>query len=161
MSEPLLAMNFLPLDVARPGGSTDFEQRYGENWLSCSGTPVSIGDSLEVISPHPHFTGDGIQYLINQDPGAYWDGNSIQGSAFLVSPRLITIAVIDPDGYAQQVRPGANVRATVVNFVGLFLEPTFAADLQGVIVPTSGTFDSGAPSVTEQAAFLRTLALVR
>ncbi len=96
------------------------------------------------------------------DPGAAWDGTSIRGSAFTVSPRLITIAVIDPDDYARQVRPSGTVHATVRNLVGFFVDD-YADDafLEGIIVPAAGLFDPAAPSVTDQSTFLRTVALVR
>ncbi len=161
MLEPLRAGDFLALDLPRAGGSADFEQRYFENFTSCNGAPVSIGESYDVVFPHPNRTSDAISTLIDQDPGAYWDGSTIRGSAFLVSPRLITIAVIDPDGFAQQARPGSSVRATVRNLVGLFLESTSSADLQGVIIPAAGAYDPAAPSIADESTFLRTVALVR
>ena len=161
-NEPLHGGDFLTLDVPRPGGSGDFEQRYYENIVSCGGATMSLGQAYDVIAPHPHFTADGTQALIDLDPGAYWDGTAIRNSAFAVSPRLIEIAVFDPEEFASQSRPGPAVQATVRNLIGLFLEnPGGAADLQGVIVPASGSFDGAAPAVTDQSTFLRSVALVR
>ena len=34
------------------------------------------------------------------DPTATWDGTAIRGSAFSVSPRLVTVALFDPDALA-------------------------------------------------------------
>ena len=159
---PLRAGDFVSLEVPRPGGPGDEEQRYLENITSCSGTPMSLGQPYTVITPHPHFTADGTRALIDMDPGAYWDGTAIRGSAFPVSPRLITVPVFDPDDFAQQERPGSGLHITITNLVGLFLEdPGGDGDLKGVIVPMAGAFDAAAPSVTDQSTFLRTVALVR
>jgi len=82
------------------GGST-----YRDNIAGCSGsnaTTVSIGDQLRVetgnmVGP----TQQGIQDLIDQDPGAYWDTatNSIRGSSSadaMDSPRVALIPFYDP-----------------------------------------------------------------
>jgi hypothetical protein len=162
MLDPLHAGDFLALDLPRPGGATDMEERYVENFTSCSGSPVSIGEQYPVVFPHTRFTREAISAVMAQDPGAAWDGTTIRGSAFTVSPRLITIAIIDPDDYASQVRPSSTVHATVRNLVGFFVDDhSEDAYLEGVILPAAGLFDPAAPSVTDQSTFLRTVALVR
>ena len=80
---------------------------------------------------------------------------------FLKSLAAVALILSATNAYAQQPRPGSNVRAVVRKLVGLFVESTIAADLQGVVVPAAGAYDAAAPSIADEATFLRTVALVR
>ena len=105
--------------------------------------------------------------LIRQDPGAVWDAGrgTVTNSAFGISPRIITVAVIDPEAYSQQRRYSiATVPVRVRNLVGFFVESVggmTGVEVTGVIVPVPGRFDQSAPTITANAAFLRSVALVR
>ncbi|MEO5823189.1 MAG: pilus assembly protein TadG-related protein [Vicinamibacteraceae bacterium] len=160
----------LSLDLVRPGfEGEDLEQqltRYGANLESCSGVPMSIGATATVFHAHrTTYTVNPLRALIAQDPGATWDGRAVVNSAFNVSPRIITVAVIDPEVFSQQNRTGRLAAAGPIrNFVGFFVESAGGgsfAEVTGVVMPSAGRFDSAAPTVTDAAAFLRTVALVR
>jgi Flp pilus assembly protein TadG len=165
---PLRAGQMLALDFLNEGS---FEQRilaYRDNVAACNGEPLSIGATVATLSPHrDSYTNVPLRNLIDSDRGAYWDdvSQSIRGSAFPVSPRLITIAVIDPDAFSSQNRPpGTDPQVVVRNLVGLFVEDSFGDDyatVRGVLVPMAGSYDPSAPTITDQATFLRTVALVR
>ena len=166
---PLRANQLIALDLPRDGVYSENVFRYEDNLASCSGNPMSIGASGPTLWPHRGFyTTRPLDALVASDSGAYWDAGtqSIRGSAFPVSPRLITIAVIDPDAYSSQPRPpGTDPTVVVRNLVGFFLEDAFeasgAVQVRGVLVPMAGAYDASAPTITDQATFLRTVALVR
>jgi hypothetical protein len=169
---PIRGDALFSLDLPRAGfegGSLEAElARYTENLQSCSGTPMSIGAPASVFHAHrSRYTVDPLVALIGSDPGATWDSarRAVVGSAFNVSPRIITLAVVDPEVLSSQNRsePLA-VTGPIRNYVGFFVESAGGgsfAEVTGVIVPTAGRFDTAAPSVTETAAFLRAVALVR
>lgn len=170
---PLRGDSLLSLDLPRPGfeGGTLEAQlaRYEANFESCSGVPTSLEAPAAAFHAHrSRYTVDPLVALIDSDPSARWDSaqGTVVGSAFNVSPRIITIAVVDPEVISQQNRsePLA-VTGPIRNFVGFFVESAggsvSAAEVTGVIVPTAGRFDGAAPMVSETAAFLRTVALVR
>lgn len=169
--QPLLAGHMIALDLARPGGHADAALRYEENLGSCRGLPMSIGETVPTVFPHRgYYTTTPILDLIGRDAGAYWDAGSqaIRGSdpQFVVSPRIVTVAVIDPDAFTQQNRSsGADPTVVIRNLIGLFLEEAWeaggAVQVRGVIVPMAGAYDGDAPSLTDQSTFLRTVALVR
>ena len=167
---PLAADQMISLDLPRPGGAEDEVYRYRENLESCAGVELAIGASVASIYAHRAFyTTLPLGDLIAQDPGAAWDdgAQAIRGSAFPVSPRLITIAVIDPDLYSQQDRSSGTARPTlrIRNLAGFFLEQVVegAGDvlIRGRLARTAGMFSADAPAITDQASFLRTVALVR
>jgi hypothetical protein len=90
------------------------------NWTieNCSPYTIRVGDHLQ-IEPG-NMTGptkDGAQHLIDQDPGAYWDSqsNSIEGSSYGTSPRLIKLAFFDP-----QALPPSGRNHVVVSKLGAF-----------------------------------------
>jgi hypothetical protein len=73
--------------------------QYRENIASCNQSEVWPGDWLQLepgakVGP----TNQGMRDLIAQDPDAYWDSitQSVQGSAFAVSPRIVLIPLYDP-----------------------------------------------------------------
>lgn len=75
-----------------PGGD-----QYRWNISNCNQYSVGIGDRLAVepgnmVGP----TKQGVQELVDADPGAYWDGTGVQGSAFGKSPRVILVPFFDP-----------------------------------------------------------------
>lgn len=170
---PLRGDALLSLDLARPGFEGDTHEdrinRYEANLGSCSGLPMSIGATPAVFNAHRRrYTVDPLLAVIAMDPGATWDSTrrAVVGSAFNVSPRIITVAVVDPEVISQQDRTAPlDVTAPIRNFVGLFVQSASdrgaSAEVTGVIVPMAGGFNTSAPLVSERAAFLRTVALVR
>jgi hypothetical protein len=119
--------------------------------------------------PHrDHYTADPINQLINVvDPPARWDPGrgAVVDSLFPSSPRILTIAVVDPEAFSRRARTGTEaVPVTIRNFVGFFVEQVGGmtdVEVTGVIVPVPGRFDQAAPTITADAAFLRSVALVR
>jgi hypothetical protein len=170
---PFSADSLFSLDLPRPGlegeGEEDRVTRYTENVGTCSGVPLSIGATPGVFHVHrPRYTIDPLLDVIGQDPGATWDPGTrtVVNSAYGVSPRIIVIAVLDPDALSRQGRGGAfNLTGQIRNLVGFFLQGVRergpSADVTGVIVPPGGRYDTAAPLVADAASFLRTVALVR
>jgi Flp pilus assembly protein TadG len=148
---------YFQMDLPRTGGMTAAE-RYAANLGSCNGEPVTIGSAVPSMSNAQSVTNAAIDALILSDSGATWNGVGITGSAFSVSPRLITIALIDPEIYAQ---PGPNNTLTIRNMVGFFVEQRIGGDIEGIILPVSGVFDAGTAEVSQDASFLRSVTLVR
>jgi Putative Flp pilus-assembly TadE/G-like len=95
-------------------------------------------------------TKQGMDGLINQDPGAYWDSNCncIMGSKYpniQNSPRLVKIPVYDPISYADGAAHGKNIVLKFTNMIGFFIEPlTGAGEVQGHIYPVTGIYDKNA-----------------
>jgi hypothetical protein len=165
---PFRADSMFALDLPRPGGDPQDSIRYEANLGSCSGLPMSVGDTATTFFPHRDFyTRRPLYALIDADPGATWDAGrgGIVNSAFNVSPRLITIAIVDPDAFARQPLTSGSFSVVVRNLVGFFVQETRdtgdSVEVTGVIVPTAGRFHTSAPAISEHASFLRTVALVR
>jgi hypothetical protein len=91
---------------------------YRWNIGNCNTTIVSIGDSLQVepgsmTGP----TRQGVGDLIDQDPNAYWDNTTqtVQGSDYGTSPRVIKIAFFDP-----RFTPKSGRNFVIVSKMGAF-----------------------------------------
>ena len=85
-----------PLNRGNPITGGD---QYRENIADCNPASVWPGDWLQtepglMVGP----TNQGMRDLIAQDPDAYWDPitQSVQGSKFQISPRIILIPIHDP-----------------------------------------------------------------
>jgi hypothetical protein len=165
---------YFNLDLSRPdsaagsGDDSQHEDRYRDNIASCNGVPVEIGDSVGYFDAVHNATIDTAEALINSDPGAFWDGTGIRGSDPRfggVSPRLLTIALVDPYEYSLQPRPspGHTLRYRIRNLIGFFLERTEGGDyaLVGVLLPSAGIFSPAGDTVAPNSSFLQTVALVR
>jgi hypothetical protein len=92
-------VDFPPLD--NPDGESPLTGgSWYENWISgCSPYVVGVGDRLQLepgnmVGPTTH----GMDDLVAQDPGAYWNAGSqtIEGSAFGLSPRIGLVPFFDP-----------------------------------------------------------------
>jgi hypothetical protein len=150
---------FYMLDM--PGAETDDEQRYEQNIERCNGMAVAVGDTMPLVQAHVSSTETGVHQLIAQDPGAYWDGSAVRNSQFAVSPRVVAVALYDPDAMAAQPTLSVGSPAVIRNIVGFFVTDFVDNRLRGVIMPTSGAFSSARPALPSEAAFLRNVALVR
>lgn len=98
---------------------------YRKNICSCNTTSITLGAEYPVQTGNmvgPTFKG--VQELVSEDPGAYWDEfesrvkGSIAGDLWLESPRVVRVALWDP---TQIVGPGMS---TIVfnNFALFFIE---------------------------------------
>jgi hypothetical protein len=167
---PPQADQMVSFDLPRPDGSTLDVYRYGENLESCAGPQLSVGQTVATVYAHrPYYTVDPLAALIASDSGATWDdaAQTVRGSLYPVSPRLITIAVVDPDDYSRQNRVGGTTHPTlrVRNLVGFFVEDARegpgGVHVTGRLTRTAGSYSADVPAVSDQSAFLRTVALVR
>ena len=171
---PPAGNEYFNLDISRvgsPGTEGDFaqrEQRYLDNMATCNAVPVPIGEPVGYWDEGHEQTNAAAQSIIDSDPGAYWDGSTIRGSAFPVSPRLLTIALVDPQFYlTQQGLPISERRYVIRNLVGFFLEQANASvaglsdPMVGILLRTNGSFSPSADNVAEESAFLKNVALVR
>jgi hypothetical protein len=149
---------------------------YRENIKGCVGISYKIGDTLmvdnepgEMVGPTkqavaaPADGGDD-DSLVAKDPGAYWDTatQSVQGSAFASSPRIVAVPLVNPDILAQ-VQSGGRSTVTVSNIAGFFVEG-MAADGKGVVgrlVTMPALQVSGAGEISPDSAFLYVIQLVR
>ncbi len=132
---------YFPIDLPIPNSPDTGGDRYRDNISTCNSTPVSIGDLLytengNMIGP----TKQGVEDLVAQDPGAYWDNssNQIAGSAYGAtgSPRIIRIPFFDPRN------PPTSGKQTVevTNIASLFLEGIDSnGTVQARIMLTSGS----------------------
>jgi hypothetical protein len=103
------------------GGAT----AYRNNICSCNNTPVELG------TPYPLEPGNmrgptfqGVGELIKEDPNAYWDQasqsvkNSIYGSGWMSSPRVVKLAMFAPG----QITKSGMQSITFNNFGLMFIE---------------------------------------
>lgn len=166
---PPAGYEYFNLDVPRAGAEGgDPNQRYLDNMASCNAMAVGIGERVPYWDAGHEETTTSAQALISSDSGAYWDGTAIRGSTFQVSPRILTIALVDPQEYVnQQTLPIGSRRYVIRNMIGFFLEqadynaPGIDYGLVGVVVRTGGTFNSAADNVAPESSFLKSVALVR
>jgi Flp pilus assembly protein TadG len=135
-----------PYDITGSVGAND----YRNNIAGCNTALLHPGDTLppengNMVGP----TKQGMDALVAQDPGAYWDTacNCVQGSSYPEgrSPRITIIPVYDPIAFANGAQHGKNITLTFTNFIGFFLEPlTGAGEVKGRITPVAGLMDSNA-----------------
>jgi hypothetical protein len=88
-------------------------------WIAgCAQFVIGIGDELQLepgnmVGPTMH----GMDDLIAQDPGAYWDGasKSIKGSAYGKSPRIGLVPIFDP-----MLPPTGGRKSVTITKIGAF-----------------------------------------
>jgi hypothetical protein len=137
-------------------------------------------------------TVQGINYLVNTaDPGAYWDtgtnqvaggctaaGTCVNGAGSPISPRIVPVALFNPQAYIDLGGTGNNGMARIVNIMGFFVEgmcsdvypsnpPTWCGTggdpnktVVGRLMPYPGEFN-GASGSAGPASFLKITRLVR
>lgn len=157
--QAIAAGQFFPVDLPPldcncgsdpvPGGD-----QYRWNIGNCNPYVVGPGDRLEVepgnmVGP----TKQGVQDLIDQDPGAYWDSSqqTIMGSAFGKSPRVILVPFFDPTTPPTSGRNWVTITKVGAFFIegvqsngnvtGRFIKAT--VDGEKCAVQTPGTFLKG------------------
>jgi hypothetical protein len=135
---------------------------YEENIANCNTTVVHFGDPMvqepgNMVGP----TNQGIDTLIDKDPGAYWDpsSNSVN-STMNPSPRVFPIPLYDPDYYASGITQGRNATLKVANWIGFFVERRQGNNVYGRITPVSGVLDNNA-GPAPAGAFPKVIRLVQ
>jgi hypothetical protein len=165
---PISAWSYLPLRIAGSIHGNDLMA----NIEQCAASPVGIGDRLDLMIGA--FSGPvttGLQFLMNQDPGAHWNAKTsrIEGSCTdahprcaSISPRLIAIAAYDVNDLADSSRfaPGAS-SVRVSNIVGFFLDSIAGTDVTGHITMHPGLVRDAATSIIDDSSFLRASLLVK
>jgi Flp pilus assembly protein TadG len=149
---------------------------YRNAWSNCSGIEVGPGT---VFNPEPGAvvgpTNQGVQALIDLDPGASWSTSANGGRGGPVggcmadgtcgrSPRWIAIPLFDVDAY-QRARAinndqGRNVPITIVKVIGFWLERQQGNDVEGRIMYYPTTSVVGAP-IPGASSFTYNIILVR
>ncbi len=135
---------------------------YRWNIANCN-TTVMYFDELMTAEPGNMVgpTAEGIQALIDKDPGAYWDTtNNRPVSTVYPSPRVVVIPVYDPVYYDTGKRNGRNADLKAANFIGFFIEGMQGNDVVGRITPVSGLLDGGG-GPAPNGAFPLTIRLVQ
>lgn len=127
---------------------------YRWNIANCNTYVVDVGDRLQVepgnmVGP----TKAGVQELVDRDPGAYWDGQNqtVAGSAYGKSPRIILVAFFDPTSPPTSGRNWVRVTKVGAFFIegvqpngdvtGRFIKAT--VDGEKCAVQNPGTFLKG------------------
>lgn len=147
---------FYPIDLPLPSGPATGGARYRDNIANCNGQIVNINDLVwtengNMVGP----TKQGVQDLINLDPGARWDPvQGIVNSSFPPggSPRIGRVPMFDPSN------PPTSGKQTlkVTNIAGFFIEGVKGnGDVTGRLLPGTGT---GSPM---PGTMLSTVRLVR
>jgi hypothetical protein len=144
---------------AMPGGNGSSD--HGDNIVGCNAAIMHFG---EVMTPVPGSmagpTARGIDALLAKDPDAYWDeSTNAVNSSLSPSPRLLPIAVYDPESYAAGRKNGLRADLSVANWIGFFLVERRDDSLVGRIAPILGTVDANAGRAP-QGAFPKSIRLV-
>jgi Flp pilus assembly protein TadG len=131
-------------------------QDYRWNIANCNHSIYHWGDPL-VQEPGDKQgpTVQGIQELIDRDPGAVWNErtNNVDNSSYgdRQSPRVFPIPLFDPDYYNSGKELGRIATLKVANWIGFFVEYIgTGSEIHGRIIPIGGirdkTWSGGAPS---------------
>jgi len=138
---------YYPWDIPQlDGGPATGGDRYRWNIANCNPSVVTIGEQYMIengnmIGP----TRQGMDQLITQDPGAYWDlgGDSIAMSgapSWEASPRIVHMPLYDP---REEIAPGKKP-VTITNVTAFFVEEMRGDDVYGRFL-----YASGVPSGSE------------
>ncbi len=152
--------------IEGPGGAN-----YRDNISSCDPTIVGPGTVLQtepgnMIGP----TSQGVADLIAQDSAARWSASANDGlgapvggcmatGACSLSPRLVALAVFNPDAY-DSGRASGRTDIQVTKILGFWLEGMQGNDVIGYLTHYPAVATGGAP-VEADSTFLRTIILVR
>jgi hypothetical protein len=148
------------------------EDKCLDNCVQVASGPEGTGDPIPLQTGNdPRKTIQGAQWLINQDPGAYWDtaaghpdGGNFSGTAWEDSPRVIRIPIYDPR--YDQLNPGAG-EIHVAEFAGMWIDhvdPIQGNEGQGTVYGRYvklSISEAGAGSGNQGAPSLKFLRLVK
>jgi hypothetical protein len=156
---------FYPVDFPpiNRGDPISGAQEYGDNIMYGADEPIFVGDELLVepgnmIGP----TAQGIQYLIDQDPNAYWfsddeygqNGGYVSDSDFegFTSPRIVKIPFYDPNYPPDS---GRNT-VTVIRLGAFFVEGVSGRNVIGRFMEiTSPGFGEGSSSLIKDVRLVK------
>jgi hypothetical protein len=146
----ITASFYNPWDLPGSVGASD----YRANIAGCDPnvkTPNGINmppENGNMVGP----TAQGMQDLIDLDPGAHWEDNCgldlkgcIKGSdpKYTVSPRIRAIPLYDPVAFAEGAQHGKNITLDNVGYVGFFIEPLVGGEVRGRLVTIMGAWVNG------------------
>jgi hypothetical protein len=167
-NDPVMDGFLLPLNL--PGTST-----YLDDITTCNGAVVALRDQMPLASPPAGGTTyTALQALFAQDPGATWDfstntiGNSCAPGCAAVSPRLIAVALFDPDDY--QLRratgdwsgcPTGGPCIRIANIAAMFLHRVSGGTAHGHFVRYPGLSVATAPTFVDDGSWLVSTTLIR
>jgi Flp pilus assembly protein TadG len=161
---------FQALNLPGSNGGND----YRNNIRGCHPATFAIGDTLDVDSKQGNMVGptkQGVDDLVDVDPGAYWDvaSKSIKGSCapgtcadgkyYTHSPRIVPVPLVDLDAFFAG-SPNGKSNVPIKNIMGFFVEGMDGKDVLGRLAAIPG-FVKGNTGVDETASFLRKVMLVR
>ena len=133
---------------------------YRENIANCNQSLIVRG--TKIIQEPGDKSGptiQGIQALVDKDPGAFWDTGCkcVKGSAFAISPRVFPIPLYDPNLYADGKANGRVADFEIANFLGFFALPPVGNSIPGRITQITGIVDktAGAAPVNSFAKAIR------
>ena len=160
---------FQPIRLPRYDGGSQGGDDYRENISTCTGLPVSIGDTL--VSENGNMIGptrQGVNDLIALDPNAQWDSNTntvVNSCATAMpscgaSPRVVPIPVYDTATYYTTKRAGLP-EFVIVNILGFFIDRMQGNDVVGYLTEAPGLTSSATPAIDPRAAFLFNIQLIR
>ncbi len=160
---------FQPIRLPRYDGGSTGGADYRENISTCTGLPVSIGDTL--VSENGNMIGptrQGVNDLIALDPNAQWDTstNSVINSCATAtpscgaSPRVVPIPVYDTATYYNTKRAGLP-EFVIVNILGFFIDRMQGNDVVGYLTEAPGLTSSATPAIDPRSAFLFNIQLIR
>jgi hypothetical protein len=145
----------------------------------CNGQLVQLRQTLPVQIPPAGDTEDALDWLITQDSGVTWNEsqnrieNSCAPGCASISPRLIPVALFDPDRFqlGRALNPpdwtavGCPTNSpciTVTNIVGFFVHgPAGSYGPHGHFVKYPGMTSSTAPTFVDDASWMVTTHLIR
>lgn len=136
---------------------------YRDNIAHCNTSTIVMGAIVEQEPGDKQGpTIQGIEDLIAQDPGAYWDSycKCVKGSAFGTSPRVFPIPLYDPQYYADGMKEGRYADFKIANFLGFFADHVDGSQIYGVVTNIVGMVDRTA-GVAPAGAFPRAIRLVQ
>ncbi len=137
---------------------------YRQNIANCNTSLMTWGD---LITQEPGAmsgpTIQGVDALIDQDPGARWDTSCkcVAGSKFGTnSPRVFPIPLYDPYYYALGKANGRVADFRIANFLGFFVSSTSGNAIFGYVTNIVGVVDKDA-GPAPAAAFPKAIRLVQ
>lgn len=173
-----LAVDLPNVEGGYDTGGADYRNNIARpcNESTVPSAPVAIGDYLPIEPGNKEGpTVQGVDDLVALDPGAQWVGGVISGGCMaagtcVLSPRVVAIAVFDPDRFQRSQLlgdwsycPTSAPCVQITNIFGLFVEPADAqGNVTGRIMKISGTRpDDSGWIVGEPSAFLWMFQIVR
>ena len=133
---------------------------YEENIAHCNTSVIERGyAAVQEPGAMEGPTLSGLQQLLDQDPGAYWDASAAGGKGDYVStkrpsPRVFPIPLYNPDEYQNGVQTGRNATLNVSNWLGFFLEDISGGQATGRIFPITGVSANSGPTTSTPLAYV-------